>query len=139
MSLYLNSLFFFRALTKEVDIGLSIQKIENEVIEEFLVQGGAVSPIITIEPRRRKFHKAITITMPLPEKIPHYNGRPTTFQHHHDDNTSSTSATSSRKTSLESASRIHLGELPSDDGDVAAVPGGGGKFIIQTHVLTLLH
>ena len=34
-----------------------------------MVQGGAVSPIVTIEPRRRKFHKAITITMPLPERM----------------------------------------------------------------------
>ena len=34
-----------------------------------MVQGGAVSPIVTIEPRRRKFHKAITVTMPLPERM----------------------------------------------------------------------
>ena len=34
--------------------------------EEVIEQGGSVSPILTIEPRRRKFHKAITITMPLP-------------------------------------------------------------------------
>lgn len=26
----------------------------------------AVSPIVTIEPRRRKFHRPITLTMPLP-------------------------------------------------------------------------
>jgi ankyrin len=34
--------------------------------EEILEQGGSVSPILTIEPRRRKFHRAITLTMPLP-------------------------------------------------------------------------
>ena len=49
-----------RALTKDIDIGLSIQRIEDDVIEEFLIQGGAVSPIVTIEPRRRKFHKGRT-------------------------------------------------------------------------------
>lgn len=27
----------------------------------------AVSPVVTIEPRRRKFHKAITLTVPLPQ------------------------------------------------------------------------
>ena len=47
----------YRALTKDIDIGLSIQRIEDDVVEEFLIQGGAVSPIVTIEPRRRKFHK----------------------------------------------------------------------------------
>ena len=26
----------------------------------------AVSPIVTVEPRRRKFHKPITLTIPLP-------------------------------------------------------------------------
>ena len=49
--------FCCRALTKDIDIGLSIQRIEDDVVEEFLIQGGAVSPIVTIEPRRRKFHK----------------------------------------------------------------------------------
>jgi ankyrin len=26
----------------------------------------AVSPVVTVEPRRRKFHKAITLSMPAP-------------------------------------------------------------------------
>ena len=54
---------------KRVDVGLSVQPVEDETVEEIMVQGGAVSPIVTIEPRRRKFHKAITITMPLPERM----------------------------------------------------------------------
>ena len=33
-----------------------------------MAQGGSVSPIVTIEPRRRKFHKAIRVSMPLPPK-----------------------------------------------------------------------
>ena len=48
---------------------MSVQPIEDETVEEIMVQGGAVSPIVTIEPRRRKFHKAITVTMPLPERM----------------------------------------------------------------------
>ena len=50
-------------------MGMSVQPIEDETVEEIMVQGGAVSPIVTIEPRRRKFHKAITVTMPLPERM----------------------------------------------------------------------
>lgn len=30
-------------------------------------RGVAVSPIVTVEPRRRKFHKAITLSMPAPK------------------------------------------------------------------------
>ena len=59
----------FRTLVKRVEVGLSVQQVEEETVEEIMVQGGAVSPIVTIEPRRRKFHKAITITMPLPERM----------------------------------------------------------------------
>ena len=58
-----------RTLVKRVEVGLSVQQVEEETVEEIMVQGGAVSPIVTIEPRRRKFHKAITITMPLPERM----------------------------------------------------------------------
>ena len=36
---------------------------------QFFFLGGSVSPIVTIEPRRRKFHKAITVSVPLPERI----------------------------------------------------------------------
>ena len=37
---------------KRVDVGLSVQPVEDETVEEIMVQGGAVSPIVTIEPRR---------------------------------------------------------------------------------------
>ena len=43
---------FFRSLVKRVDVGLSVQPVEDETVEEIMVQGGAVSPIVTIEPRR---------------------------------------------------------------------------------------
>ena len=29
-------------------------------------RGVAVSPVVTVEPRRRKFHKAITLSIPTP-------------------------------------------------------------------------
>jgi hypothetical protein len=64
-----SSAVFYRSLVKRVNVGLSVQPIEDEMVEEIMVQGGAVSPIVTIEPRRRKFHKAITVTMPLPERM----------------------------------------------------------------------
>lgn len=34
---------------------------------KLLGRGVAVSPIVTVEPRRRKFHKAITLSMPAPK------------------------------------------------------------------------
>ena len=33
-----------------------------------MAQGGSVSPIVTIEPRRRKFHKPVKVSIPLPPK-----------------------------------------------------------------------
>lgn len=33
---------------------------------KLLGHGVAVSPVVTVEPRRRKFHKAITLSMPAP-------------------------------------------------------------------------
>ena len=57
-----------RSLLKRVNVGLCAQTIEDELVEEIMVQGGSVGPIVTIEPRRRKFHKPVTITMPLPPK-----------------------------------------------------------------------
>lgn len=52
-----------------MDVGLSVLPVEDEMVEEMMVQGGSVSPIVTIEPRRRKFHKAISVSMPLPERM----------------------------------------------------------------------
>ncbi|CAG9569914.1 unnamed protein product [Danaus chrysippus] len=39
---------------------------------KLLGRGVAVSPVVTVEPRRRKFHKAITLSMPAPR--PHTQG-----------------------------------------------------------------
>ena len=89
---------FSRALTRDTAIGISATRIEDDIVEEILVQGGAVSPIVTLEPRRRKFHKAITVNMPLPERSLR------TIKTGLGDG--STSAGSSRKTSSESLNKL---------------------------------
>ncbi|XP_023311776.1 ankyrin-3 isoform X3 [Anoplophora glabripennis] len=55
------------ALTKKIRVGLQAQAIEPELVSKLLGHGVAVSPIVTVEPRRRKFHKAITLSMPAPK------------------------------------------------------------------------
>nr|XP_027204543.1 ankyrin-3-like [Dermatophagoides pteronyssinus] len=55
------------ALTKKIKVGLQAQPIPNELVTKLLGNRVAVSPICTIEPRRRKFHKPITLTIPLPQ------------------------------------------------------------------------
>lgn len=37
------------------------------MVSKLLGNRVAVSPIVTVEPRRRKFHKPITLTIPLPK------------------------------------------------------------------------
>lgn len=56
-----------RALTKPVSVGLSVCRPRQCLLTDLTVQGGVVSPVITIEPRRRKFHKPITVTIPVPQ------------------------------------------------------------------------
>jgi len=54
------------ALTKKIKVGLQAQPIPSELTAKLLGNRVAVSPIVTIEPRRRKFHKPITLTIPVP-------------------------------------------------------------------------
>ena len=42
------------------------QPIPPELTAKLLGNRVAVSPIVTVEPRRRKFHKPITLTIPVP-------------------------------------------------------------------------
>ena len=56
-----------RALTKEISVGLSVVAVCGAGAgAELARQGGALSPVVTLEPRRRKFHRPVTVTMPLP-------------------------------------------------------------------------
>ena len=45
---------------------LQAQPIPPELTAKLLGNRVAVSPIVTVEPRRRKFHKPITLTIPVP-------------------------------------------------------------------------
>ncbi|XP_020709511.2 ankyrin-2-like isoform X2 [Athalia rosae] len=55
------------ALTKKIKVGLQAHVIPYELTAKLLGNCVAVSPVITIEPRRRKFHKPITLTIPVPQ------------------------------------------------------------------------
>ncbi|XP_043269059.1 ankyrin-2-like isoform X2 [Venturia canescens] len=55
------------ALTKKIKVGLQAHVIPTELTAKLLGNCVAVSPVITIEPRRRKFHKPITLTIPVPQ------------------------------------------------------------------------
>lgn len=54
------------------DVLSQAQIIDSELTAKLLGRGVAVSPVVTVEPRRRKFHKAITLSMPAPR--PHTQG-----------------------------------------------------------------
>ncbi|XP_057214021.1 ankyrin-3 isoform X42 [Triplophysa rosa] len=54
------------ALTKKIRVGLQAQPLPNEVVKNFVGNRATFSPIVTVEPRRRKFHKPITMTIPVP-------------------------------------------------------------------------
>ncbi|XP_063863240.1 ankyrin-2-like isoform X44 [Scylla paramamosain] len=55
------------ALTKKIKVGLQAQPIPTDLVAKLLGNRVAVSPIVTVEPRRRKFHKPITLTIPVPQ------------------------------------------------------------------------
>ncbi|XP_022217446.2 ankyrin-3 isoform X2 [Drosophila obscura] len=55
------------ALTKKIRVGLQAQPVDLVGCSKLLGQGVAVSPVVTVEPRRRKFHKAITLSIPAPK------------------------------------------------------------------------
>ncbi|XP_051801922.1 ankyrin-2 [Acanthochromis polyacanthus] len=54
------------ALTKKIRVGLQAQPIDVEMVRKILGNKATFSPIVTLEPRRRKFHKPITMTIPIP-------------------------------------------------------------------------
>ncbi|PAA83415.1 hypothetical protein BOX15_Mlig030409g1 [Macrostomum lignano] len=64
------SVFPDGALTKKIRVGVQVFPIPSEAAARLFGGAGqrriAASPVVTIEPRRRKFHKPITLTLPLP-------------------------------------------------------------------------
>ncbi|XP_058637264.1 ankyrin-2b isoform X21 [Onychostoma macrolepis] len=55
------------ALTKRIRVGLQAQSMGIDVVRKNLGNKATFSPIVTLEPRRRKFHKPITMTIPVPK------------------------------------------------------------------------
>uniref|UniRef100_UPI00398E7EF5 ankyrin-2b isoform X2 n=1 Tax=Pristiophorus japonicus TaxID=55135 RepID=UPI00398E7EF5 len=55
------------ALTKRIRVGLQAQPMHIELVKKILGNKATFSPIVTLEPRRRKFHKPITMTIPIPK------------------------------------------------------------------------
>ncbi|XP_050685077.1 uncharacterized protein LOC126979682 isoform X4 [Leptidea sinapis] len=54
------------ALTKRIRVGLQAHGAPPELCRRLLPRHAAVSAVLTVEPRRRKFHRTITLTAPLP-------------------------------------------------------------------------
>ncbi|CAF1287039.1 unnamed protein product [Rotaria magnacalcarata] len=57
-----------KALQKRIRISLHVLPISSQLVQRSFGSRVHVSPVITVEPRRRKFHKPITLTIPLPNK-----------------------------------------------------------------------
>ncbi|XP_078453869.1 uncharacterized protein LOC144720730 isoform X12 [Lampetra planeri] len=55
------------ALTKRIKVGLQAHPVPEDMVKKVLGNKAAFSPIVTVEPRRRKFHKPITMTIPVPQ------------------------------------------------------------------------
>ncbi|XP_065117830.1 ankyrin-2b isoform X4 [Paramisgurnus dabryanus] len=55
------------ALTKRIRVGLQTQPMMVDIVRKNLGNKATFSPIVTLEPRRRKFHKPITMTIPVPK------------------------------------------------------------------------
>ncbi|KAM6951078.1 ankyrin-3 [Aplochiton taeniatus] len=54
------------ALTKKIRVGLQAQPVPDDTVKKIIGNRATFSPIVTVEPRRRKFHKPITMTIPVP-------------------------------------------------------------------------
>ncbi|XP_041118623.1 ankyrin-2-like isoform X11 [Polyodon spathula] len=55
------------ALTKRIRVGLQAHPTDTDLVRKILGNKATFSPIVTLEPRRRKFHKPITMTIPIPK------------------------------------------------------------------------
>ncbi|XP_030366041.1 ankyrin-1 isoform X2 [Strigops habroptila] len=54
------------AVTKRVRLALQAQPVPDELVTKLLGNQATFSPIVTVEPRRRKFHRPIGLRIPLP-------------------------------------------------------------------------
>uniref|UniRef100_A0A4W4E206 ZU5 domain-containing protein n=1 Tax=Electrophorus electricus TaxID=8005 RepID=A0A4W4E206_ELEEL len=60
------AIFPATAVTKRVRLGLQAQPIPDELLTRQLGNQATFSPVVTVEPRRRKFHRPIGLRIPLP-------------------------------------------------------------------------
>ncbi|XP_068776748.1 ankyrin-1 isoform X4 [Struthio camelus] len=58
--------FLETAVTKRVKLALQAQPVPDELVTKLLGNQATFSPIVTVEPRRRKFHRPIGLRIPLP-------------------------------------------------------------------------
>uniref|UniRef100_A0A8D3CSM7 Ankyrin 1, erythrocytic b n=1 Tax=Scophthalmus maximus TaxID=52904 RepID=A0A8D3CSM7_SCOMX len=63
---HVEAIFPETAVTKRVRLGLQAQPIPDELLTQQLGNQATFSPVVTIEPRRRKFHRPIGLRIPLP-------------------------------------------------------------------------
>uniref|UniRef100_H3C8U9 Ankyrin 1 n=1 Tax=Tetraodon nigroviridis TaxID=99883 RepID=H3C8U9_TETNG len=63
---HVEAIFPEAAVTKRVRLGLQAQPIPDELLTRQLGNQATFSPVVTIEPRRRKFHRPIGLRIPLP-------------------------------------------------------------------------
>ncbi|XP_075063186.1 ankyrin-1 isoform X3 [Mixophyes fleayi] len=54
------------AVTKKVKLSLQAQPVPDELVSRLLGNQATFGPIVTVEPRRRKFHRPIGLRIPLP-------------------------------------------------------------------------
>uniref|UniRef100_A0A3B3RD23 Ankyrin 1, erythrocytic a n=1 Tax=Paramormyrops kingsleyae TaxID=1676925 RepID=A0A3B3RD23_9TELE len=54
------------AVTKRVRLGLQAQPVPDALVAKLLGNQATFSPVVTVEPRRRKFHRPIGLRIPLP-------------------------------------------------------------------------
>ncbi|XP_029921438.1 ankyrin-1 [Myripristis murdjan] len=63
---HVEAIFPETAVTKRVRLGLQAQPIPDELLTRQLGNQATFSPVVTVEPRRRKFHRPIGLRIPLP-------------------------------------------------------------------------
>uniref|UniRef100_A0A6Q2X9J3 Ankyrin 1, erythrocytic b n=1 Tax=Esox lucius TaxID=8010 RepID=A0A6Q2X9J3_ESOLU len=63
---HVQAIFPETAVTKRVRLGLQAQPIPDELLTRQLGNQATFSPVVTVEPRRRKFHRPIGLRIPLP-------------------------------------------------------------------------
>ncbi|XP_056444485.1 ankyrin-1 [Gadus chalcogrammus] len=63
---HVEAIFPETAVTKRVRLGLQAQPIPDEMLTRQLGNQATFSPVVTVEPRRRKFHRPIGLRIPLP-------------------------------------------------------------------------